>query len=287
MHTEITQLLQTKGTSENSIKQYLRCLTILNDDKHFKTLSFLKKKDDINKKLDTYKATTKRNFYTAIVTILKLYDNKYKSLVNHYYKLMMTKVETEKKNYVNFETLKNIFIEFYKNLKKQIKTSTYSESHFKIKLEDLLLSSFYIFLEPRRSEYLFMKLSTNSIYPDINANYIDIKQKKLIFNNYKTKSTYGQQIINIPDELMKVIKLYLKYIKLNNGDNIFDFKTKTDITKALNRVFGEGVSSSHIRHSYLKFKYGDINEERKATAEKMGHSVGMQNQYIEDVNFII
>ena len=109
MNTEITNLLQTKGTSENSIKQYIRCLTILNDDKPFKTLAFLKKKDDINKKLDTYKATTRRNFYTAIVTILKLYDNKYKSLINHYYTLMMEKVKTEKKDYINFETLKEIY----------------------------------------------------------------------------------------------------------------------------------------------------------------------------------
>jgi len=281
MHTEITQLLQSKGTSENSIKQYLRCLTILNDDKHFKTLSFLKKKDDINKKLDTYKATTKRNFYTAIVTILKLYDNKYKSLVNHYYKLMMTKVETEKKDYIKFETLKERFLQFYKNIKKNV---AYYDTHF---LQDLLLSSFYIYLEPRRSEYLYLRLSTNSIYPDMNYNYIDIKQKKLIFNNYKTKSTYGQQTLNIPDELMKIIKLYLKHNKIGNNENIFDFKTKSDITKALNRVFGEGVSSSHLRHSYLKYKYGDINEERKKTAEAMGHSVGMQNKYIEDVNFII
>ena len=284
MITEITEKLKNNGSSEATIKQYLSCLKKLNDSKEFKSLSFLKKKDDINKKIDTLKETTKRNYYTAIVSILKLYDNKYKALKDYYYKLMMKPIAEIKKVYSDYSELQNKYYSFEKDILKLIKKRSTSKEPLIIqKLQDYLLSSFYILIEPRRSEYLYLKLSDNSIYPSMDFNYIDIKSKQLIFNNYKTVNTYGQQKINIPDQLFKIIKLYLKHNPKKNNEDIFDFKFKHDINKSLNRVFGDNISSSHLRHSYLKYKFGDVNKEKKEIADKMGHSVNMQDSYIQKV----
>ena len=40
-------------------------------------------------------------------------------------------------------------------------------------------------------------------------NYIDISESKLIFNVYKTSKTYHEIIIDIPKELMTIVKKYV------------------------------------------------------------------------------
>ena len=52
--------------------------------------------------------------------------------------------------------------------------------------------------------------------------------------------------------------------------------------RILNKVFGRKVSSSMLRHSYLSSKYAKINEEQKEDADAMGHSTGMQKDYIKN-----
>jgi hypothetical protein len=124
-------------------------------------------------------------------------------------------------------------------------------------------------------------------------NYIDINNKQFIFNNYKTKSTYNSVIIDIPDNLMNVINLYLKYHnnkKLINKKTIFflvnyygeNISQINFITKMLNKIFNKKISVSMLRNIYLTSKYSlDINNLEKDTA-LMGTSINNSlNNYIK------
>lgn len=42
------------------------------------------------------------------------------------------------------------------------------------------------------------------------------------------------------------------------------------------------LGSSLLRHSYLSHKYADVNEEKQADADLMGHSQAMQDGYIKN-----
>ena len=156
-----------------------------------------------------------------------------------------------------------------------------------------VILSLYTEIQPRRNQdYLDMwvvKKWKEDMPKD--KNYLDLATHHFIFNKFKTQKTYGQQKIAIPEELMRVVQLYLKHHPLVKGNKTktteFKFLVFPDgtpltavnaITRILNRVFGKKIGSSMLRHIFLSSKY-DIKEmETDATA--MGHSVEEQKKYL-------
>jgi hypothetical protein len=134
---------------------------------------------------------------------------------------------------------------------------------------------------------LITKTDTN----DKTKNYLDTKKRQFIFNVYKTAKKDGQLIVNIPDELFNIIKIYLKHhpMKLEmKNDNVpflmyFNKKPVKDngITRILNKIFDKKIGSSMLRHIYLSSKYGDILEEQKNDAKMMSHGSLTQKDYIK------
>lgn len=310
--SEIINDLNKKKLSEGSIKSYFNALKNLNDKKEIKNFKFLEKTNKILEKIKDFKTTTQRNIIIAIVSILK---NKDKNLYDQYYKIMIDlndkimnesskneKSETQAKNWIKWDEVVSKFNEL-KNIKlsKNISETQYDN------LLNLVVLALYVLIPPRRNkDYLIMKI-LNKEPIDNNYNYIDVKKKQFIFNNYKTKNTYGQQIINIPSELMEIIKKYLKYRKDANlksslddflpqkksstfsSDNEFflvkfngqNLKSDNSITRILNNIFNKNISSSMLRHIYLSSKYDDVLNEQKKDSEMMAHSEQTQKEYIK------
>jgi hypothetical protein len=82
-----------------------------------------------------------------------------------------------------------------------------------------LILSLYVSQAPRRNiDYCLMKISSDMT--DTNFNYLDLKNKRFIFNNYKTDHKYNTIEIPIEPDLMGVIQAYLKHhphkVKLKN-----------------------------------------------------------------------
>jgi hypothetical protein len=132
---------------------------------------------------------------------------------------------------------------------------------------------------------------------DTDFNYLDIPNKKFIFNNYKTQKTYKQISVDIPDGLMAAINVYLRFhpyrLKLKNKKHDIYFLVdakgnhlshSNDITKILNKAFGKNVGASMLRNMYLTHKYGDVIEDLKQDTKDMSTSVGTaMNNYIKEV----
>jgi hypothetical protein len=128
-----------------------------------------------------------------------------------------------------------------------------------------------------------MKQATNT-----EENYYVMSEKKFVFNKYKTSSAHGQQVFDVPPELVKAINLYLSLHPLMSERKPFQFLIQADgtplpsvnsITRILNRIFGKNVGATMLRHIYLSSKY-DV-EEMNEDAEKMGHSTSMQHEYMK------
>lgn len=307
---ELFQKLKDKNLSDKSTNLYVKYLINLNNKEPFNNLMFLKNTDDILKKLENYSDNTKKTILSAITSILSLYNDKsvYKKLHKFYFELMMNKandmknidsnVKTEKenKNWIEWdeiitirERLKNEILEFIDN--KIISVAQYN------KLLSLLVLSLYTMIPPRRNvDYIEMFfINHNKDTLDSNKNYLDYINKKFIFNNYKTNKKYGLQSLEIPNNLLEIINLYLKHHPLNPDKKLlfkknieFRFLVFSDgspfnlnsTTRLLNKLFdGKRIGSSMLRHIYLSSKYNI--DEMKTDADAMGHSLMEQKSYMK------
>lgn len=294
MEQEIINKLKDKGLKDKSIKLYFTILKNLNDKREIKNFKFLEKPKKILDKIKDYKITTQRNILIAIVSILKNLGN---DLYKSYYDYMIEfnnkiednnkngeKSEVQAKNWIKWDEVENKFNELNKNIKlsKNISETQYDN------ILDAVILGLYVLIPPRRNkDYLNMKVSKDGKNLDDKYNWFDMKKKQFIFNDYKTSGTYGKQIIDINDDLINLLKKFLKYKKDGDGYLLVKFsgerlKSDNSITRRLNKIFGKNISSSMLRHIYLSDKYSKVNEEMKQDAEIMGHNLKMQKEYIKN-----
>jgi len=293
---DIKELFKSKNLSEASIKIYSDKLKILNDGKKIRSLNFLNKVNDIMNKLKKYKPNSQRTFIIAITSALKCqldinpnnkkikkrYDDYSKILKNYNNDLrdqtMIT--ENENNNWISMDDIKEIYKELTLKKDKSLNDN-----------RNYLILSLYHLIPPRRNkDYQLLKI-TSKYNNDLSNefNYLDIKKKKFIFNNYKTAKKYNTQETEINEELFQIINSYIKIMKLKEGDFLLNdlktnepFKHTNAITILLNRIFKKKIGASMLRKLYLTHKYGEQAQELKEDMKAMGSSVDVaNNNYIK------
>lgn len=286
-----------KPISESSRKLYIHNLKKLNNGDEIKNLNFLEKPSETIKKINHLSANTQKSYLIAICTILKNSDKQ--KLYEDYFNLMKDsnksltinteKSETQKQNWSSKEEIENL----RESLKKSVpKTKIATKTDYDNLLNYLLVSLFTL-IQPRRNIDFTMMYISNDM-TDTSKNYLNIKNKQFIFNNYKTSGTYKQIIIDIPDDLFAVIKLYLKnHIlkdKLKNKKHSILFLLTADgsgfssdkITKQFHKIFGKKISSSMLRNIFLTDKYSNVIKSLENDTAAMSTSVKTAlNNYIK------
>jgi len=299
-----------KTLSINSINLYLRNLEKLNDDMPLKNLNFLKDITSIENKLSDYKENTKRGYLISICSALKTAsDKKFQKTYNAYYNMLndMNKTikladsenkmtDTQKDNWIKWEDVKNKMEELKSKVDMFKSSKEINEHNYNTLLQYVVLSLYY-YKQPRRNQDYYKMDIIKKYHPDmpIDINYLSIDDKQFIFNIFKTSKSEGIQKEDIPEELMDIIYIYMKYHPLIKGKKVKanqrlpflvyyngnKFDKVNSITRILNKIFGKSIGSSMLRHIFLSNKYGDIIEEQKKDAKAMGHSVEQQKEYIK------
>lgn len=282
MDTMKQRLIEEKQITESSAKQYIHCLTIANCKKPFSSTSFLNKKEKIDECLQPYKPSTQKNIITAIVSVLKIYGSE--KLYKYYFDKLMSynkpvsheKTETQRDNWMDWKEVEDLRNELHSKLNTH-------ESRLKY-----MVLCLYTQIQPRRNlDYLLMNVvAKNKIGLSKDKNYLLLKENKFVFNRYKTTGHYGQQIIDVPEELRKSIDEYLEHHPLRKeleypllvNPSGKSFETSGAITKMLNSIFHKKVGASMLRHIYLSSKY-DIKAMEK-DSEVMAHSLNQQRDYL-------
>jgi hypothetical protein len=143
-----------------------------------------------------------------------------------------------------------------------------------------LLCSLYSYLPPLRSEDYYNAIIKKDTTDLNKENYYDINTKQFIINQYKTKNTHGQRIIDIPNELCEIIN---SFHDKSNSDYLICTRTgkKLDsgtFLKTMQRCLRKNVSSSMLRKSYISSKIdsGISACDRKSDAKIMAHTVSTQ-----------
>ena len=274
--SKLTKTIKNKkeSLSDNSVRTYISNLMSINkklkgDDtvewfskNNNDIIEYIKKSDASKQSLKTYLSalyilTGIQEYKTLMITYCNEVNNNYKT------QKMTDKQESTR---ISFEDVKKI----YMNNLLTLKNSPTLENYVNY-LACALSSGFFI--PPRRAEVAYIKIKN---YDKEKDNYID--KNRIVFNNYKTSKKYGQQFIDIPKEIIPILK---KYLKVNESDFLFPNKngdkclTNSDYTRLLNDIFGKSISVDALRSIYLSHKYKDIPKltEMQATATAMGHSI--------------
>jgi integrase len=306
---ELVETLKNKETpvTDSTATVYLRTLYILNGDKSFKNLAFLKNFDIIQNKINELAESTQKNYYSAIASVLSLYKEKaaYKKTYNHWYDKMMAaakgsrdkdsseKTEKQDKNWIEWKEVINVKNDLIKKVHLFAHNKLITAQQYDLILQ-LLILSLYTDVPPRRNQdyqQMYVVKQWDEKQPT-DRNYLDYDGKQFVFNVYKTAKTHGQYKLAITPELLKVIDIYLKHHPNHKGAKkfapSFAFLVTADgsaltavnaITRILNRIFGKNIAASMLRHIYLSDKY-DVKEMQK-DANAMGHTITEQRSYLK------
>ena len=84
-----------------------------------------------------------------------------------------------------------------------------------------MILTLYIFLPLRQQDYLNLHEAMNRVSDEVN--YIDIANKVIVINNYKTVNNHGQRIINLDEETTNILSKY--YYESRDGKPLLPPKT--------------------------------------------------------------
>lgn len=279
--------------SESSIKTYSSILVnlykkIFSENINIKNFNNFKK---IIEYINTIPISTRKTILSALYVLTK--DERYRKDmledINEYNDdiLKQEKTETQKNNWISQEEINNKLVELEKQSKmayKHIMLNDKQQQYYKA-IQDYIILSLLSgkYINPRRSkDYTEFKIKNIDFTKD---NYI--KGSKLYFNTYKGSESKGLQIIDIPNELKKIIT---KWISINPTDYlIFDNKqnkmSNVKLTQHLNKLFDKKVSINALRHTYLTDKHKDTlkkMDELKNDMKMMGSSILQAKTYIKN-----
>lgn len=191
------------------------------------------------------------------------------------------KSEKEEDNWVSQEYVMEKLKFLEKHTRKLMQTDRELPMFELQELMKYVILSLYTMIPPRRLlDYTSFKVRN---VDKANDNYME--GNKFIFNNYKTKNKYGQQVVKIPQKLRILIQ---RWTQKHAYDHLL-FNEKGEpiapsrLTVKLNRIFdGRKISVNMLRHIFISdevLKNVPALEKLERVAEDMGHSTDQQILY--------
>jgi integrase len=193
--------------------------------------------------------------------------------------------DKQKDNWIVSDDIKSIYDEYKEKAKSLYKQELLELSDLQEIQNYIILSLMSgIYIVPRRNlDYANFKIRNVDYDKD---NYYNQENKTFVFNSYKTAKTYGQQVIEVPKKLRRIVE---KWIDVNPTDyllfnNNLDKLTSSTLTKRMNKIFGGNIGANQMRHTYLTDNYSDTSINHKKLENdmsKMGSSLSMASTYIK------
>ena len=194
---------------------------------------------DIEPTIETLRANySNDNSFKSFLTVLSVITSHFPSLKDNYQTLTKLNINVNKavqdirdeNKLEDYE--KDKIIDLDRNI---ILKNINSLSNIK----DKLIFAVYTLQPARRLDWRNVVLTTETDKTELeddDLNYLSItpKEKKVIFNNYKTDVKYGQQVFKLTDpELNKIIDTYITTKKLKEGNYLLSLET--DKTKPISQ----------------------------------------------------
>ena len=271
-------------------------------------LDFLKDMDKVEDKIKDLHYTTKRNYLNAIIVYLTAKDkddkkiekyvetrDKYNDLYQEHQSSGVIS-DKQKNSFVPIEEVNKMIKQMAKEIKdKKLKSKDDLTAKDKNLITVYTLFNIYTRL-PLRNDLAGMQVINKRAYNKLSDkekeenNYLVINKNTMymVLNQYKTSSKYKELNIDIPKDLERLLR---QYIKINGKGILFKSSTGKPLTrnalsqlllKTSKKYMGKSISTTMLRKIYLSSKYGAMKKELEADNKVMGHSKEVAlNTYIK------
>ena len=296
----LTNLSKTR--SKATVDQYISVLERLQPDKVIRSLAPYRTKEMLDYIKNNYAITTQKTLYATLISLFKangrdVDKRAVKRYTKHFEEALKEVAKVEKNR--RSAKQRDAWIDWKDiiSVRDMLEKRALSSDDL-MEAQDWLLLSLYTGIAPRRvKDYQLMWVVDNkSQTGDKDKNYYVRSDKEFIFNNYKTKKIYGETIVDLKDcpYMLTVLDYYIDAypddLKAKDGFPLLlqprtmkAIKNANWIPRRLNKLLNKKVSVSMLRHIYLTDKYGadiDIMKQRSLDAQKMGHCLSQQQDYI-------
>ena len=297
MDTEKLKSLISKArpnAKESTIKMYVSNLNKLMKIFESNNLKFLSNVKNVREKLEDKHYTTQRNYYNSIIVYLMSEDKdnnnieKYNEIRDElnakYLEDQSSGVisEKQKNNFISLDELK-VMITKIKNdldLPKIKKKEKLSQKEYK-------LLQAYVILEilvriPMRNDLSNLKKISQKEYKKLSDeqkkdnNYLVIEKTamRFILNDYKTSKKYKEKVINVPKDLEKIIRMYMR--KNGDSENLFPM-TRNALSQLLiktsKQYLDKSISTTMIRKIVASDLLKDVKQKEMELSKKMGTDI--------------
>tara|TARA_R110000772_G_scaffold27387_11_gene69737 strand:- start:303 stop:1235 length:933 start_codon:yes stop_codon:yes gene_type:complete len=290
---------------ESTIKMYVGNLMKLMKMMDQDDLKFLKDIDKVKDKLSEKHFTTQRNYYNSIIIylmtkkddkIVEEYNDIRDELNKKYIDDNASGVISDKQkgNFVELSEIKKMIsdIENDLQLKKVKKKDTINK-----KEETLLMV--YVILNiliriPLRNDLSNMILLKKTQYNKLSDkekednNYLVMEKGglKFILNDYKTSKKYKEKILNIPKDLEKILRMYLKRMDFKVNDIIFPLSRNglsQLLIKTSKKYLDKSISTTMLRKIVATDLLGDVKKAESELSKKMGTDIStIKSVYVKE-----
>ena len=125
-------------------------------------------------------------------------------------------------------------------------------------------------------------------------NFLIMEKGKLFFelNQFKTSRKYKSLEINVPKDLEKLLRFYIRINKIKAGDVLFTSTTGKPLTrnalsqlliKTTKKYMDKSISTTLLRKIVLSDKFSDAKKEMEDMSKITGHSTEtMSKVYVKD-----
>ena len=296
MDTEKLKDLISKArpnAKETTIKMYVSNLNKLMKIFETDDLNFLKDIDKVKEKLADKHFTTQRNYYNSIIVYLmsKDKDNKQIEKYNEVRDELNKKYtdqqqsgvisDKQKNNFIELDELKAMIESIRKDLNiPQLKKKEISSKEYKL-LQVYVILEILVRIPMRNDLSNLIKISkrdynklTDKQKEDNNYLVIEKTAMKFIMNDYKTSKKYKEKIIDIPKDLEKILRMYIK--KNGSSENLFPLSRNAMsqlLIKTSKKYLNKSISTTMIRKIVASELLGDVVKAEKELSNKMGTDI--------------
>lgn len=310
--SELTETIKKArpNAKDSTVKMYESNLRKLQKMFDTDTWKFLDNIDEVKKKLSHLHYTSQRNYFNSIIILLMALntDKEYDELLEKYNAIRdegnkkyqddnATGVisDKQKANFVELSEVQKMIDEMGKEIKeKGLKKKDDLKPKEKALVQVFILFSIYTRL-PMRNDVSGMTITTKRLYNKLGEgekkenNYLVVEKGKIfiVINAFKTSAKYKELDIDVPKDLEKLLRFYIKVNKLSNGDVLFTSSTGKPLSRnALSQLFlktskkylDKSISTTMLRKIVLSDKFADVKKEQEEMAEITGHSVATMNK---------
>lgn len=255
--------------SQKTIDKYLSCIRLLKNKRNLDIDDLNLDFDDILNKLEDLSSSYRKINLSAIKWYLES-NNRCKKickLITEEIRYIINISIEEDKNGLITDKQSEKYIEWSEILKLHSKLSSDLKSEFfnyEFYTMFVVLSLYCLFPVRRLEDYALLNIiNTIHDYHDKNLNYYVYNESKFIFNVYKTKNNYGEQIFNVPHNLSKILD---KYIKTFSITGLLLELNEKGISRNLRSVFSDHfnikITVNDLRFSYSQFVKANYNDDQ-------------------------